>query len=185
MPPDEAEQNKPRAAEEGVANRAKEAGLPPDTGPEIRVILVRRSMFRTRPMLYTAHVLAILGLLGGAVYYGPIRTGYDGLAWLMALGAVAVLGSLFVWWLRCFAHALDITNKRTVQRVGIISRNSSEVLHDNIRNIRVDQSFYERIFRVGKLGIASAGHGGLEIEMEGVPDPDRVRRIIDVYRSLG
>ena len=58
------------------------------------------------------------------------------------------------------------------------------MLHDNIRNIAVKQSFIDRVFNVGKLEIFSSGQSGVEITMKDVKDPHGVRETIDKYREL-
>jgi ATP-dependent exoDNAse (exonuclease V) beta subunit len=34
------------------------------------------------------------------------------------------------------------------------------------------------------LGIASAGQGGIEIEIRDIPHPDRIKAIVDEYRKM-
>jgi len=77
-----------------------------------------------------------------------------------------------------------LTNKRTVQRTGLIARKTTEVLHRDVRNIEIDQSVFQRLFGVGRIGIASAGQSGVEIQFTGVRDPDGVKALIDRHRDL-
>jgi hypothetical protein len=89
-----------------------------------------------------------------------------------------------VWKIKTLGAALEITNKRTVERRGLFSKATSEVVHDNIRNVQVDQTFWQRVWKVGALGLSSSGQDGIEIHMQHVPKPEEVRRIIDLYRPL-
>jgi len=91
---------------------------------------------------------------------------------------------LFVWWLQTRAETLIITNKRTVQRRGIISKHTSEVLHRDIRNIQISQGAFQRIFGTGDIGISSAGQSGIEILFQGVRDPGKLHKLIDQHRNL-
>jgi membrane protein YdbS with pleckstrin-like domain/DNA-directed RNA polymerase subunit RPC12/RpoP len=90
---------------------------------------------------------------------------------------------LLIWWLNVLGTTLTVTNKRTVLRKGILSKSTNEVRHQDVRNIQVSQGILQRIFNVGAIGISSAGHGGIEIEVFGMPSPDKVKKLIDQYRS--
>ena len=79
---------------------------------------------------------------------------------------------------------LEISNKRTVRKEGIVRRNSSEVLHDHVRNVEIRQSFLQRLTNVGYLGISSSGQDGIEIEVRDLPKPYELKSLIDAYRNL-
>lgn len=89
---------------------------------------------------------------------------------------------LLAWWLRCLATELTITNEQTTLRRGILSKHTNDVFHSNVRNIQVRQSFFQRMFDVGYVGISSAGQAGMEIEIDGIPHPERVKELIDEHR---
>lgn len=90
---------------------------------------------------------------------------------------------LLVWWIRCLDVTLEVTEKRTILRKGILSRYVTEVMHSNVRNVQIGQSVLQRLFGVGYIGISSAGQSGIEIEVNGIADPGEVKRIIDENRS--
>jgi hypothetical protein len=171
----------------GAAVTPESMGLPPDSGPERPVMRVRPAMLRARPMLFFGLVALVLAGFGG-VGWGLTGAGSGGKSVALATGGVAAavgMGALGVWKLVTLSAALDITNKRSVHRVGLLSKATSEVIHDNIRNVQVTQTFWQRLWGVGKLGLSSSGQDGIEIEIADIPHPERVRRIIDAYRPLG
>jgi hypothetical protein len=47
----------------------------------------------------------------------------------------------------------------------------------------VNQSFLQRLFKVGTIGISSAGQSGVEIGVDGLSNPDQIRDLINKYRS--
>ena len=102
-------------------------------------------------------------------------------AWLFGLVAAGWLG---VWKFLTFGETLEITNKRSILHVGILRKNTTEVLHDNIRNVQVDQSFWNRVWKVGTMGISSSAQAGVEIEAKHIPKPHHVRKVIDLYRPI-
>ncbi len=101
---------------------------------------------------------------------------------IAAAGAGLVI--LAIWWLKTKAAMLTVTNKRIIQRTGLISKKTTEVVHRDVRNIQIDQSVFQRLFGVGSIGISSAGQSGIEILCTGVRDPDGIKALIDRYRNL-
>ena len=169
-------------------DRAVRMGLPPDSGSEQLVMKIHPSMFRARPIRFVSVLVLIFAGITGAVWGGLLGDGSMGRTAALVGGILAFLigsGWLGVWKVKTLGAAIEITNKRTVLRTGLLSRATSEVVHDNIRNVQVSQSFLQRLFGVGTLGLSSSGQDGIEIQIEDIPNPDRVREVIDVYRPLG
>ena len=100
-----------------------------------------------------------------------------------AIGIIAGM-VLLLWRLQTMGDGLKITTKRTIDRRGIFSRKTSEVLHAEIRNIQIEQTFWERIWGVGTLAISCAAENEDEVEMADVPNPEKVRNVIDLYRPV-
>jgi len=88
-----------------------------------------------------------------------------------------------IWFFKCKGATLTVTDDRTRLRRGILSKSITEVWHQDVRNVQLDQSFFQRVFDVGTIGISSAGQGGLEIQVAGIPQPDRVKELIDQNRK--
>lgn len=93
------------------------------------------------------------------------------------------LATLFLWF-RNLGNRLYITNKRSILRTGFFAKSTTEVLHDHVRNVQVDQTFLNRLFNVGTIGISSSGQDGIEIVAHSVPRPMEVKKTIDLYRPL-
>ncbi len=174
----------PGRAPPSAPDRAAAAGYPPALGPEVTVMRVRRAMFRAKPIRF---ILLLLGTVGGLVAAGILALMTPAMwpgAAIAAVVAVVCGGVLGFWKLQTLGEALEITNKRTVERTGILSKFTTEVRHQDIRNIQVSQSFHERMFKVGRIGISSAGQDGLEIVADDIPNPDKIRELIDLYRAM-
>ena len=97
---------------------------------------------------------------------------------------IAVVGFVLflIWWLKCKGTTLTVTSDRTRLRKGILSKSVTEVWHQDVRHVQLNQPFFQRIFGVGTVGISSAGQSEIEIKVSGIPDPDRVKALIDKYR---
>jgi len=90
---------------------------------------------------------------------------------------------LLAWWLRCLATSLVITESRVTLRKGLLSKATNDVLIADIRNVQVSQSFLQRIFGVGAVAVSTSGQSDMEIEVHGVPAPDRIKSIINDRRT--
>ena len=169
------------AAEQGLRGR----GLPPDHGPEQEICVIRPAMFRAHP--FRGVLLVMLGVAGVVLAFLAAAT-ESVHVWFVWPGLLMMLGAA-AWWLgwyvsACLMVKLRISNKRCIRREGIIRRHTSEVLHDHVRNVEIKQSFVQRIFDVGYLGISSSGQDGIEIEILDIPRPNRVKALIDEYRDI-
>ncbi len=138
------------------------------------------AMFRKHPFRFIGEFAMVIGgvvligmALGDIVYINDM-------AQMIVGGLLAGIGALMLlkWWLTVIFTELSITNKRTILRRGIVSRFTTEVQHDDIRNIQVDQSIFERLFGVGDIAISSSGQDDLEVDVDGIPQPDKVAALI-------
>ena len=98
--------------------------------------------------------------------------------------AIAVLSGLWllVWWIDAKFQELTVTNERTIYRRGILSTRSSEVQHDDVRNMQVNQSIFQRMIGVGDIAISSAGQSDMEIQVSGFKNPNDVIELIRRYQ---
>lgn len=153
------------------------------------IVTVRPAMFRAHPFRYLLLVLLFIGGVTLAVLSFIKRPeGSATQPWMLWPGLLMTAAAAiwwFVWWLASTVWMrLEISNKRTVRHEGIVRRHSTEVLHDHVRSVDISQSFVQRIFNVGYIGIDSAGQDGIEIEVRDIPSPYEVKEVIDQYRRM-
>ena len=122
--------------------------------------------------LFVVVAVAGFGVYSGAASANPL------LLWGAAACLAVLLVLLLVWWLEVLATTLTVTDSRTILRKGLFSRATSEVEQDDIRNIQMDQSFLERLLRVGDIGISSSGQDDLEVIARAIPHPNTVVQTI-------
>lgn len=142
------------------------------------------SMFRAHPLKFLGLSIALIfGVIGmvtwlvseaGLVLGGETWLTPTPLLWMSILLTLLGGGWMFVWWLQTIYVTLTITTVRSMLNRGLISRQTSEVRHTDVRNIQVDQNIWERIVGVGDIAISSAGQDDLEIDVDGLPHPNRV-----------
>jgi len=102
---------------------------------------------------------------------------------ILLIGAFGLgLLILLVWWLKVLGITLIVTDERVTLRKGILSKHTNEVYHTDIRNVQISQGLFQRMLGVGTIGISSAGHAGIEIQVAGLPKPQKIKDIIDQHR---
>ncbi len=118
----------------------------------------------------------------------PVMFRNNPVGFILAVLLIAAFGLglliLLCWKLKCKGTKLTVTTERTILRKGILSKFINEVYHSDVRNVQLRQTLGQRIFNVGYIGIASAGHSGMEIEVNGIPDPEQVKDTIDKHRRV-
>ena len=115
------------------------------------------SMFRNHPIWFIVVLLLCLVLVGIPI--------------------------MFVWWLKCKTVQVTVTTERTIVERGLLSKMTNEVWHRDVRNVRIYQSFLQRLLGVGEIEISSAGQAGVEISVKGMPAPHTIRDLIDQNRD--
>jgi len=101
----------------------------------------------------------------------------DKSSWSLYAIAAASLLYLFVH-LQRLGNLYTLTNHRVISRTGLFSRHHDEVEIRDIRNISLDQSFFQRLLGLGDIGISSAGGEGVEVSFEGIESALNVKEKI-------
>ena len=101
-------------------------------------------------------------------------------ALVLAFGLGLII--LLIWRFRSRGTTLSVTTQRTILETGILSRHVNEVRNRDVCNIQIDQTPLQRLLRVGTVSISTAAQSGVEIQVDGMPDPQRVRDAIDQER---
>lgn len=160
---------------------------------ERTLVKVHPVVFRARPFAsliiivvgLAAVVLIVMSLAGMSLAgYSLDETMKLGpaslLVWVCAITLLLIAGMVGYWMLLSKFTTLTVTDDRTIYQEGIVSRETSEVQHDDVRNIQLDQTFFQRILNVGDVGISSSGQDDLEVVAKRLPHP---KRIIDCIRK--
>lgn len=98
------------------------------------------------------------------------------LAVLLIPLAIGVLILLY-WYLMCKATRLEVDSSSIILERGLLSKEKIELDIDSVRTVRIYQSFFNRIFGVGKISVYTSGDIP-EFAIAGMPDPNRFRELI-------
>ncbi|MBL9147155.1 MAG: PH domain-containing protein [Phycisphaerae bacterium] len=161
---------------------------------ETTLLVVRPALFRAHPFAYGG--LILLAFAGVVVTVLPLFSVVMGFVSLLgvALIVAAVIGFLKMFVFSHRWYRLRITDRRTVDERGIVTRRHSEVLHDHAVNIRISQTVWQRLMKLGDFEIESAAGGSIdpesgvrtstEISIKDIPDPYGVKALIDQHRRV-
>lgn len=105
------------------------------------------------------------------------------LFWCILSPVVVGLIALFFWHVKLRNTRLTIVGKRVLYRSGMVSTRESEIRVDDVRDIEITRAMWQRIVGTGTLSLSTSGESGMEIEIEGLRQPERVREIINNLRT--
>jgi len=147
-----------------LANHHRQPSTPVRDAPPSPANTAEAMLLTTRPAMFKNN---------------PISWVFCGVLCLVGIGFIVLLYE----WFRCKYTRFTVTDKRIVLRTGCFSRSTSEVRHKDVRNIRVMQGFFDRLFDVGKLTVSSAGTSGVEISVSGIPSPNQAADLIRQHQD--
>ncbi len=127
------------------------------------------AMLRQRPV-----AALLLGLAWMANVVSLVWLLWMGSVWLALLPAVIAIGIsivFIVWKLIELYTTLIITSERVILEHGLLSRSTTEVRHNDVRNLQVDQGIRDRILGIGDIAASSSGQDDLEIVAKHFPRP--------------
>jgi len=84
---------------------------------------------------------------------------------------------------RRFSWKFTVSRENVESHQGIIGRNVKSIRLQDLRNVNVNQSFFQRIFGIGNIEFSSAGGAGIEVLFFGILDPMKLKRSIDKLRA--
>jgi hypothetical protein len=160
---------------------------------ERELLVVSPALFRGHPFAYGG--LVLLGFSGLVVTALPL---FIVIGWPLSLVGVFMILLAIGGFLKLFVfshrwYRLRITDRRSIDERGIVTRRYSEVLHSHAVNIRIQQSVWQRLMNLGDFEIESAAGGAIdpesgartstEIAIKDIPDPYGVKALIDQHRG--
>lgn len=133
------------------------------------------AMFRNHPLGYLiVLVLIILPVVLLLLFRDQIAgMGDFPPALLLASTGLGILIMLY-WYLKTRATRLRITGDEVHLEEGLLSKRHVDLHVNQIRAVRVYQSFLDRVFRVGQIEVYTTGDQP-EFMVGGMPGPNRVR----------
>ena len=135
-----------------------------------RIVWEDRPSYRSQAVrLAVASVLVLLGALG-------LRDSQVSSSWV-PLGMLGGLAWLHAFWRRN-SRRYRITHRVAVSERGVVSRSVCELRLSEVSEIELEQGVLERLMGVGSLYLNTGDRRRMEIEFEGIREPDRVMGLV-------
>lgn len=126
-------------------------------------------------------LLVTCGVAGYLLAILPDGSSHDPLMWIVIVIAVAVI----VWFtvrpfLRWITASYTVTNRRLINRSGIITRTGRDIPLHRINDVKYERDLLDRMLGCGTLVISDASEEGRSV----LPDVPRVERLQLVITDL-
>jgi len=154
-------------------------GFPPFGSSEETAKVFRPSWARTHPFAtaFLAVVPIAITIVGLIYDWKPLANHWG---WVAPLLGWLILGAMIGW--TRLTTRFRVTGRGIELVEGFLSRSERGVDYTDIRTTDVQQSFLNRIFRVGTLEISTADSDKVEIAVPSLPTPRKVEKAIDLYK---
>jgi uncharacterized membrane protein YdbT with pleckstrin-like domain len=120
-----------------------------------------------------------IGGLAGALAIGVIVWLISGIALAVVVAAVLGAGVIVFGLIKRTATDYMVSNQRLYIRRGILSKKVQQTRIDRVQNVNTDQSFRERLLRVGTVDFDTAGPDDSEFRFVGINNPAEVANAVD------
>lgn len=108
------------------------------------------------------------------------------LGFILSIVLIAAFGLgilILLWWyLKCKATKLEFAGNDLILERGLLSKERTEMNVSTVRTVKVQQSFFNRVFGVGRISIYTAGDEA-EIEVAGLPRPHDLRELVKGHQA--
>lgn len=101
---------------------------------------------------------------------------------LIPFAGIGILILLF-WLLNSRATKLRIVGNEITLEKGLLNKSRTDLEVKKIRTIKVDQSFFQRVFDVGNIQVFTAGDKA-ELTLNGMPEPNKIRDYVKRHNSM-
>jgi uncharacterized membrane protein YdbT with pleckstrin-like domain len=102
-----------------------------------------------------------------------------------AVVVVALVAVLAVGLVRRLGTHYLVTTQRLRIRRGILARRVQQTQLERVQNVNTDQSFLQRVLRIGTVDFDTAGTDDSDFTFRGIADPEQVVAAVDRAQRVG
>jgi membrane protein YdbS with pleckstrin-like domain len=134
--------------------------------------VIHLSMFRRYPFRCMAYFLLFIVSLVGTIFFAGKEWWFPALVCLAA--GVVVVYRFIAWRMRMTHTLLTITNTRVILESGVFARHATEFPLADLEDIQINQTFVQRMFRVGDVVLLNKKGAAHRVLIMAVPSPIEV-----------
>ncbi len=131
-------------------------------------------------ILFLMPVVFVLAYLKGHQYFSSenLRVVYVAIVAVFVYLIAVVIYRRYSW-------AYTISGETIESREGLIARKVKSIRVQDLRNINVNQSLWQRLLGVGDVEFSSAGGSGVEVTFRGVNEPLQIKLLAQRMQGSG
>jgi uncharacterized membrane protein YdbT with pleckstrin-like domain len=115
-----------------------------------------------------------IALAIGAILLFAVSTGIGILAFAIVMALVIVVGLI-----KRMSTRYVISTERLNIRTGILAKRVQQTSINRVQNVNTEQTFIDRLLRVGAVDFDTAGTDDSDFTFRGVANPDRIVAAVD------
>lgn len=97
---------------------------------------------------------------------------------LLLIPAVGIGLLILLWWyLKCKSVKVTVTDADLRLEEGLLSKSRTELKLTSVRTVKINQSFFQRIFGTGDIEVYTSGDAP-EFTVRGMPKPEELKVLI-------
>ena len=100
--------------------------------------------------------------------------------WYLVFGWLLIPLVIAIW--KQASLTLRISPDRVVLETGLISKRVVDLAITEINTVEINQTFFQRICRIGDIKMATSGLEGHELVARGLPHPQRINEVVAAQR---
>ena len=120
-----------------------------------------------------------IGGVAGALVIAVIVALVASVGLAVIVGAVLIAAVILFGLVKRTATDYMVSTQRLYIRRGILSKKVQQTRIDRVQNVNTDQSFRERLLRVGTVDFDTAGNDDSDFRFIGIDNPSRVVAAVD------
>ncbi|MBI2437651.1 MAG: PH domain-containing protein [Lentisphaerae bacterium] len=100
--------------------------------------------------------------------------------WYLAFAWLLIPLAIALW--KQASLTLRVYSDRVVLETGLIAKRTVDLAITEINTVEINQTFFQRLCRIGNIKMATSGTEGYELIARGLPQPRRINEVVSAQR---
>lgn len=100
--------------------------------------------------------------------------------WYLAFAWLLIPLAIALW--KQASLTLRVYRDRVALETGLLAKRVVELAISEINTVEINQTFFQRLCRIGDIKMATSGVEGYELVARGLPQPQRINEVVSAQR---
>lgn len=100
--------------------------------------------------------------------------------WYLAFAWLLIPLAIALW--KQASLTLRVYRDRVALETGLLAKRVVELAISEINTVEIDQTFFQRLCRIGDIKMATSGTEGYELHARGLPRPQQINEVVSAQR---